>query len=186
MAFLRRATVPTAHQEFNTRKWKSIEATKNQERGRERERRRRRRRKVEGVARFFLPVLPSARTEYKCLVAEANAQDFLFHGVEGLEEEAKFEDPMVVPICIVRTTANHKAVIAVELFVLREVSFDHPIQIPSLPRLAECRHKNIEVSSVHFLRILRVLGCQQKRILLFSSFVHRRTMESEKGEEDRG
>jgi hypothetical protein len=97
------------------------------------------------------------------LVAEADAEDPLAHGVQLPDQEAQAQDPRLVAVRVVRAAADHEAVVAPEVPRRREFPVDGPVQVPRLAGAAERGHEDVEVAAVLLEHVLRVARRHQQR-----------------------
>lgn len=106
------------------------------------------------------------------LVAEANAEDFLVHGVQFMKQGEEVTDPCVVSMCVTATASDHESIVEAQLIIARELPTRHLVHVPSLPFLLQHSHEHPKIPSVHLLHILRILCAQQHPKPLPSHSLH--------------
>jgi len=101
------------------------------------------------------------------LVAEADAEDALPHGVERPQQRAEAPDPGLVAVRVPRAPAHHEPVVRRQVLRRRELAADHAEAVPPLPAsavAAEGGHEDVVVPAVRLPGVVRVPQRQQQRV----------------------
>ena len=106
------------------------------------------------------------------LVSEADAENSLPHGMEGLKKQAETEDPELVAVGVVRAAADHEAVVFAKLAGVGKLAVDDPEDVPALAFVSKSLHEDVEVAAVDFSHVIRVLRRLQQSVFPDARSIH--------------